>query len=162
MKIKYRVEGLQESIAAFEELSKATSKNVVGRALTKSLEPIRETAERLASRHSARLGRSIVISATLKKSQRKDHKKRSPTERFVGSNSPVAHLIEFGTTLRTRESGGSTGFVPPRSFMRAAVDATLQRSIDLFNIELKTEIDKAAARQRAKAARRIAQIKAGK
>lgn len=64
----------------------------------------------------------------------------------VGSTSPLAHLIEFGTVERFHESGKSTGTMPMNPFVRPAWDAAADRCLQVIKDELLIEIRKAKAK----------------
>lgn len=71
----------------------------------------------------------------------------------IGSSSPVAHLVEFGTVERFHESGKSTGVMPMNPFIRPAWDAQAPGVLYTIKTVLAEEIERTAARQARKAAR---------
>ena len=84
---------------------------------------------------------------------------------YVGSSSPLAHLIEFGTTqrvlkeLRVVTIGGRTvqithtGRVSPRPFLRQAWDAKRDEVLKRLGAAIWQQIAKSARRLAKKAAR---------
>lgn len=58
----------------------------------------------------------------------------------IGSTSPVAHLVEFGTTERFWKSGKSTGAMPMNPFIRPAWDAKADECLVAIRTELTAEI----------------------
>lgn len=64
----------------------------------------------------------------------------------VGSSSPLAHLVEFGTAERFQKSGKSTGIMPMNPFVRPAWDAGADRCLQVIKTELLVEIRKAEAK----------------
>ena len=140
-----KIEGLSELKAALAELPKATSTNVLKRALTNAADPMQETAQRLAPRATGKLQRSITVGTKLSNSQKSKYKKINKVEIFVGP-APLKRSImqEFGTVNHR-----------PQPFMRPAFEQHWRGAIELIKKELWTEIDKARARIARKAARLI-------
>jgi HK97 gp10 family phage protein len=149
VKVTFDVEGLKECEEALEELSKATQRNVLKRALLAAGAPAAEAAQRLAPRRTGRLASSINVSTQLSKRQRRIHRKQSPVEAYIGAGpAPHAHLQEFGTAHHA-----------PNPFLRPAIDQTGKKTIEIFQEEIRKETDRAVERARAKAARIKAKFK---
>jgi HK97 gp10 family phage protein len=143
--IKVKVDGFKECEKALNELSNATARNVIKRAAFAAAEPVKATAESLAPVNQGELREDFAISTQLTKNQRKQSRKQSAVEVYVGvagKRGPFAHLPEYGTAHSA-----------PRPFMRPAIDANLGRVFATFVRELKAETDKAMERARRKAAR---------
>lgn len=152
IRASFKVEGLRQCEQALAELPKATSRNVVRRALMAAAAPIEKAAEERAPKSSGRLERSITVGTKLSKRQRSKHRKQSPVEVFVGAG-PLswAHMQEFGTDRHG-----------PQPFLRPAVDAQGKNSIKTFVRVMREEIGKSAARLARKAARLAAKIRASR
>lgn len=54
------------------------------------------------------------------------------------------HLVEFGTVARKHKSGKRTGAMPPRPFLRPAVEATLGEQKAAFEAELQRHVAEAS------------------
>lgn len=148
-KLTFKVEGLSDSLAGLQELTKATEKNTIKRALMNSALPIETTAEALVPRRRGSLARSLTIGTKLSKRQKKLLEKASYVEIYVGAGPlPQAHMQEFGTHNQ-----------PPQPYLRPAVDSNIDRVISSFKTELKIAVDKAAQRAARKAARLAAKMK---
>jgi HK97 gp10 family phage protein len=146
--ITIKVTGLKECEEALNELTNATARNVLKRALFKAVEPVEKAAEARAPVAQGQLRSDITISTQLTKNQRKENKKQSAVEVYVGvggKRGPFAHLPEYGTAHSA-----------PHPFMRPAIDANTGRVIEIFRRELNIEIEKAKERARRKAARLLA------
>lgn len=144
-----KIEGLSELKDALAELPKATSTNVLKRALTKAADPMQETAQRLAPVATGKLQRSITVGTKLSRSQKSKYKKINKVEIFVGP-APLKSAVpqEFGTVNHR-----------PQPFMRPAFEQHWRSSIELIKKEIWSEIEKARARLARKAARLIAKTK---
>lgn len=139
----FRVEGLSELKAALDELPKATGTNVLKRALLKAAEPIEARAEQLAPRLSGALQRSVTAGTKLSGRQKKQHRKESKVEIFVGAGALVQAITqEFGTAHH-----------PPQPFLRPAWAANKVKALNSIKELLAEEIEKARARLARKAAR---------
>lgn len=148
---KIRVEGLRELDRALRELPKATGKNVLKRVLMKAGQPIEHHAERLAPVRTGHLKQSIGTGTKLTRRQRRQHKKESPVEVFVGAAEPKAHMQEFGQAHH-----------PPQPFLRPAWDANKMGALNSIKNDLGEEIEKARQRLAKKAARLAAKASRGK
>ena len=168
MKVTVKVEGLKELDQALGELTKATARNTVRRALVKGAEPLETAAKNYAPTRFWDLWGSIHISTrpphggddgkqafaqamragasrgeaiAALRSARAD----APfTQVWVGAGrNPQAQMQEFGTQRH-----------PPQPFMRPAFDHRKDTALDRITEALKADIGKAVARARRKAARR--------
>lgn len=145
-----RVEGLRQLQKSLKELPRATGKNALKRALMSAGKPIESSAKARAPRLSGHLQRSVTTGTKLTQRQKKQHKKESAVEVFVGAGGlPQAHLQEFGTA----EHG-------PQPFLRPAWDGNKMTALNLIKTDLAKEIEKARARLARKAERLAAKIKA--
>lgn len=146
MKVRVEVQGLSDLVSAFEELPKATGKNVIKRILMRRAEPIADDARALVPVDWGDLRESITVSTKLNPSQRRLAKDtKSYTEVYVGPGPQrKIMVVEFGTKR-----------MAARSFMRPAWDKN--KGLLLANLakDLWDEIKKAAdkvAKKRLKAA----------
>jgi HK97 gp10 family phage protein len=142
------MEGLKECEDVLNELTNATARNVLRRALMAAGEPVRAAAEELAPVDKGVLKGDIIISTQLTKGQRKTNPKPTAVEVHVGvggRRGSFAHLPEYGTAHSA-----------PHPFMRPAADANTSNVISIFIEQLKAETSKALDRARRKAARLLA------
>jgi|GEM_PF-625389 HK97 gp10 family phage protein len=176
-KTTVKIEGLAELEKALLEMSTATARNVMRRALTKAAEPIAEEARRLAPFRAGNLKKGIRVwtkavnnvgkaefrsvlrdggsteeaVAAMRAARREARAagSKAPTvEVWVApTNVPQATLQEFGTVNNDAQP-----------FMRPAWDKHRDGTFEAIKTEMKTEISKAAAR----AARKALRQKAGK
>jgi HK97 gp10 family phage protein len=156
VKVTFEVEGLNECEEALEDLvntlgaSRTTGKNVLKRSLLSAGKPTADLAQRLAPKRRGHLAASITVSTQLSPRQRRMHRKVSPVEVYIGAGqAPHAHLQEFGTPHHA-----------PQPFLRPAIDQTGKQIIDIFQVEIRKETDRAVDRAKAKAARIKAKFKA--
>jgi HK97 gp10 family phage protein len=133
--ISVKVEGLRELEQALGELPEAVAKRTLNRVLKRAAEPIRAAAAAAAPKRTGRLSKSIIVSPRLTRSQRRQAERHGFAEMFVGSKSPLAHLIEFGTAHSA-----------PNAFLRRAWDAHKDEALAIIKTELGGEIKRAAAR----------------
>jgi HK97 gp10 family phage protein len=147
VKVTFKVEGLRECEEALTELTLATSKNVLRRALTHAAEPVEKSAQQRVQKRTGKLGASIRVGTRLSKRQRKAAAEtKTGVEVYVGAGPlPHAHMLEFGTAHSA-----------PEPYLRPAVDANGKRMIEIFRNDLKAEIAKAVQRLQRKAARTLA------
>lgn len=163
---KFELKGVKELVNMLTQLpTVAMQKGVVKRALLKAGQPVADEGQMnatsrkrsfLGGRKSGfgRLARSIKVSAKLKGSQNKGKQNRkSALTIYVGSTSPLAHLIEFGTTERKTKEGASRGFISPQPFMRPAWDRKKDACLKILAKEMEAELLKAARRLATKAAK---------
>lgn len=64
-KVRVKVEGLKELDEALGELSKATARNTMRKALINAAEPMRAAAERNAPELTGKLKRSIILTSKI-------------------------------------------------------------------------------------------------
>lgn len=169
-----QLEGLKELEAALMELPKATGKNVLRRALINAATPMADTARNLAPVRLGHLKRSITVgkvkfsSGSAGKRAFAEAMARGATRAEAGaaareanvSNAedvtsalvimgpgrhPQATLQEFGTVHHS-----------PHPYMRPAWDQGKSKAAETIRDELKSEIEKAAARLARKALRAAA------
>ena len=152
---QFELTGVKEMMRMFDKLPTVSmQKGVIRAALKKAGEPIKaEAIARVGASNlkGDKLGSTITISTSLKKSQRKGRRDSTRVFMYVGSWAPHAHLIEFGTAQRKKASGSSTGFVSATPFMRPAWDGNKSKALDIFKSEMWLSIVKAARRLRKKA-----------
>jgi len=163
-----KVEGLKELQAALEDLPKATSRNVLRRALLAGAAPIEATAEQLAPVKTGALRTSHTAGTKLSRRQKAVHRQwagQQPAERtaqgfrskpsdavyvFVGPGGmPQAITQEFGTVDHAAHP-----------FMRPAWDQNQHRALQIVVERIAVEIQTAVARIARKAEREAAKIKA--
>jgi len=156
-----RLEGMTDLKAAFDGLSKATTKNVVRRAMIRALTPMERQAEALAPvGFTGELRRSIEVSAKLSGRQKAQHAAdigaktvqtaegwRSTPQTvvfmFMGPSSSSKSIVqEFGSIYQS-----------PQPYMRPAWDGGSMKMLDSIKDDLWAELEKAAARLARKAAK---------
>lgn len=151
MRSSFKFEGFKELSAAFDQLSKATGKAVMRRAVKKAAEPFRLTAIDLAPVDQGDLRNSIIVSTRLSRSQQREARReqKSYVEVHFGPSSDgstgvlnYATQVEFGT----QHAG-------PQPYMRPAWDQNFDKALPIMAEELKVEIGKAAQRAARKSAR---------
>jgi len=145
---KFEIVGLKECMDALEQLpTLSMKKTVVRNALKKAAIPIKdrakENAQGIKIENPGVIAESVKIGTSLKKSQR-GRTERDRVTVYVGSNSNLAHLFEFGTAERYKKSGAYTGYIPPMPFMREAWDSKKKVSLDILKEELWKALEKAA------------------
>lgn len=144
----FKLEGLEETVANMEDLSKATNRNVLKRTLLKAGEPTADLASRLAPEERGVLAFSIVVSPQLTRRHKGEQRNRaSEAEVYIGPAGGQGALFyashkEFGTIL-----------MPASPYMRPAWESTKGEVLRLVTEGLKVEVMKAAARAERKAAR---------
>jgi HK97 gp10 family phage protein len=157
-KVTVKVAGLRELDAALGELPKATAKAVLRRVGIKALQPVAERARELAPDDPETGGNdlrsSIGVGARLSPRQAKLNRKAIRTgeaekyfqEVYAGAGPvPHAHLQEFGTAHHA-----------PQPFLRPAWESGKAGVLETVKTELGGEIDKAAKRVAARAAKKAA------
>lgn len=175
--VRVSVSGLKELEAGLAELSKATARNAMQRALIKSAEPMREAAAAFAPEDTGDLGRSITLTSrtdnrigkkeygavlagggtkaeavsALRDARRSKGYGESFAEVFMG---PVKGSKQESIKAVVQEFGSV--FQPAQPYMRPAFDNFKDDVIDRIAGELRTEIDKSVRRARARAARKAA------
>jgi HK97 gp10 family phage protein len=161
-KTTIKVEGLKELNDALAELPKATGRNVVRRALIKALGPMERQAEGLAPELTGELRRTIETSTKLSKKQMAAH-----TREYGGKavrtaegfrSDPKTEVFMFmgpaGSAKSIVQEFGSVN-QSPKPYMRPAWDSGAMPALSTIKAELWTEIDKAAKRFAAKAAKNV-------
>lgn len=144
MKVEFR--GGKELEAALKELAtRATRKNAAKRALRKAAEPIRQEWESLVPVDQGDLKKSIKVGEAIKAFRTTG----DTVTQFVGVDESqdrrlhiYAEVIEFGNANHPAQPAG-----------RPAWESKKGEALDLIAGELRTEIDKAAARAARKAAK---------
>ena len=154
---KFEIHGLKETMDALDQLPTLSMKRgVVRNALKKAAIPIKdrakENAQGIKIDNPGVIAESIKVGTSLKKSQR-GRAERDRVTVYVGSNSNLAHLFEFGTAERYKKSGAYTGYIPPMPFMREAWDSQKKVSLDILKEELWKALEKAAKLLAKKAAK---------
>ncbi len=175
---EFKLEGLKELGDTLKELPTVSmQRHALEKALKKGGEPIAQLARETAPydprvtkgyANSPHLRDTIKVSTALKKSQRRGSwRDRTSVTVYIGSTSPHAHLVEFGTRERAPKKGPFTaeiqpgqivtvesmGRMPANPFFRTAWDALKIQALKIFAEELRKEIY-AAARRLAKKAER--------
>ena len=163
---KFELTGMKELMNALEQLpTVAMQKGAIRNALKDAGKPVVDDAKANVPVDSGHLRDSIKVSQSLKKSQRRGRYDRSSVTVYVGSSSPLAHLIEFGTTKRVLKEprivtiGGRTvqithtGQLSPRPFLRQAWDARKDAVLKRLGAAIWVQIAKSARRLAKKAAR---------
>lgn len=144
-----KLEGLKETVANMVELSKATERNTVRRALVKNAEPIANLAARIAPERSGRLAYSISVGTQLTRRHR--GAKINEVEVYIG---PAGGL---GTLNYASFDEWGTIDTPAFAFMRGAWYAKQNSTLEGIKVDLAAEVAKAAAR----AARKVAKFATG-
>jgi HK97 gp10 family phage protein len=143
----FRVEGLREIKAALEDVSKATSTNILKKALIEAGQPIASAARSMAPDDPTTGGydlkKSITVGTRLSRRQKKRNKKGSKVEVYVGAG-PLSQATqqEFGNALHG-----------PQAFLRPAWDSNKAQALQIFIKAVWSNIEKAAARAARKTAR---------
>jgi hypothetical protein len=146
--VKIKLEGFAELDKGLADLSKAAGKGALRRALKTAAEPVAAAANALAPvGDTGNYAQSFHYGTKLTKRQAKLHRKmfkddKASVEGFVGTTDPAGVQQEFGN-----QNHG------PQPALRPAWDAEAQPTLDRLKTELATEIDKAVARARKRAAR---------
>lgn len=141
----FKLEGLEQTVANLSDLPKATGRNVLRRVLRKNAEPVADTAARIAPHRTGRLSYSIAVSTQL--TRRHKGAKINEVEVYIG---PAAGL---GTLNYASFDEFGTSDTPAFAFMRGAWYAHQNRVLTGITLDLKTEVEKAAARLARKAGR---------
>lgn len=143
--IKFEVEGWRNLDNKLQKLSRAAGKRALREALKKAAKPIEDAAQSAVPVKTGKLKGSIITSTKLNKAQKRLQKKqggKAAVELFVGSSSPIAHLVEFGTS--------DTAAQP---FMRPAFNSTKEEVMNILAVEVGASIDKAIGRAERRAAK---------
>lgn len=146
--------GFKEMDQMLQSLPRSTARGVARRGMKKALAPVEQAARAGAPTEGE--AADIGISSKLTKTQAKGNPDRDTAtllNLFVGSQSKLAHLFEFGTGPRFHQSGKFVGVMGARPFMRPAWDGNTDKVLELLASELRAEIEKALARAARRAAR---------
>lgn len=157
MSTRLQISGLEQVAAALRELPKATSKNVVRRAIREAVAPMVEDAANRAPEDTGDLAESFTVTAKIMPSQAGASRRprRDEIRMFAGPNysrtkgkyAPHAHLVEFGTGPRYhKKTGKFVGQAPAQPFMRPAFDGKTRTYITKFTEVVWGEIEKARKR----------------
>jgi HK97 gp10 family phage protein len=137
VKVKVTVTGLKEAEQALRELSAATGRNVLKRALLRAAEPVVAEEKRLAPVLSGRLRASLATGSKAKRGSRP-----KVTAVVIIPTVSHAHFAEFGTAYQA-----------PQPFARPAIDSKFPDVVREFARAMREEVNKAVAKARRKAAR---------
>lgn len=169
-----QLEGLKELEAALMELPKATGKNVLRRALINAAEPMAEAARNLAPVRLGFLKRSIMLSRVkfssgsagkrafaeaMARGASRAEAGAAAREANIGASEDITSaLVVMGPGRNPQATFQEFGTVhhPPHAYMRPAWDSGKANAAETIRDELKSEIEKAAARLARKAARAAA------
>src|SRR3990167_2813504 len=147
--MKFKFEGGKELDSALSELGKrSTARRVADRALRKAAEPVRDRWKELVDVDQGDLRRSIKIGKAIKSVNKIGNVGKTVTT-FIGVDESedrrlhiYAEIEEFGADHHLANPAG-----------RNAWDQEKQTSLNMISSELKTEIEKTAARAARKTAR---------
>lgn len=175
--VRVRVDGLKELDKALGELSKATARNTLRRALTSAAEPMRAAAVRNAPMDTGELKRSIKLSSKI--DNRTGKAEFAATMKAGGTRAQAAQALRdarrekgigesFAEVFMGPEKGGKRLSIKAivqefgsekqaaQPYMRPAFDAEAKNVISRVGDELSKEIDKAVTRARARALKKAA------
>lgn len=147
-----KLEGFKELDDALSELPKAVSRNVLRGSLKKEGEPIRAAGEAYAPKLSGELKQSYTIGTKLSRRQKKQNRKLSPVEVYIG---PTPHAKSVQT-----EFGNAHQAAQPH--LRPAFDGNVMKVLDGLKATIADKIERARVRLAKKAERLAAQIRAQK
>lgn len=155
-----KVEGLSDLQKALADLPKATSRNVVKRALIKAITPMEMQAESLAPVLTGELRRTISISTKLSRRQKAMHQAEfggKPVKTAEGFRSdPKTEVFMFmgpsGSAKSIVQEFGSRD-QSPHPYMRPAWDSGAMNALQSIKDSLWAEIKKAADRLARKTAK---------
>lgn len=144
---KFKLHGVKETMAAFEQLpTLSMKKTVVRNALKKAAIPIRDAAKIKAGSikyDGDKIAKSIHVDTKVTRKQRRD---RSRATVYVGPSHPLAHLFEFGTAHRFTKAVKRRGYITATPFLRQAWDEKKMVALEILKKELWEQIKKAARR----------------
>lgn len=142
-KVTFSMTGLRELEAALAELPLATRRRTGLKVLREAAEPLARSMRRKAPVDEGDLQESIDVSTNLAPSQRGDKGALAPVEMYVGPGQhPQAITKEFGTFKE-----------PAQPYARPAWEEEQRGVLDRTGTLLGIEIDAAARRLAARAAR---------
>jgi HK97 gp10 family phage protein len=152
----FRIEGLAELDAALQGLidelgaSRSTARNTLLRALKAAAQPVAAAGEANAPKRTGELALSYTVGTRLSRRQRKQHRKESMVEVFVGPTPhPKSVQTEFGNA-----------HMPAQPHLRPAWDSTVMRVLGSIRDRLAEQIEKTRARLARRAERLAAKMKA--
>lgn len=90
-----------------------------------------------------RFAKSIAVRKTIK-TETNSWVQIGPRYRGGKNQFPEAHLFEFGTTMRSKKKGGSTGRIAPTGVIRKAWDETKRQAVQSASEHLLSETLKEA------------------
>ena len=159
MAVNFKFEGFGDIEKNLAKLAKLTQQRaVIRKAIDNSSKHI-VTDARSRVRSQA-VAQTIKSGGKLNKAQGKLDKQQreSKTEitRFIGSNHPLSHIIEFGTAPRLNSGkfkGTQHPGTSPQPFMRPAWENGKVKALNNLSGELRTLINKAVIRQARKNAK---------
>jgi HK97 gp10 family phage protein len=149
------IEGLSETAEALVEFSKATSANIVRRALLAAGAPIAASAEAMAPR-----GPTGDLIASISVTPAQPSKMTRSGRGNYDKQSQVEVLVEAGPVVESITQEFGTRFHRAQPFMRPAWDQQRGNALAIFVQQLQTELEKARARAARKAERIAAKIEA--
>lgn len=182
IRVKARIEGVEEIERALAELGRRTGLSVTYRVLEELGAPIRDDARAFAPVDDGKLRDSIRMirasaerrrigqgefnkikaeggtvseaRAALRGKIRQLNGEGPIAEVIIGPNrNPTAHFMEFGTGERFHRDGKSVGHVEAHPYMRPAWDKHKDGLEQKLATRLRQEIEKSAARQAKRRAR---------
>lgn len=143
-----KLEGLAQTLANLDDLSKATQRNAVRKALQNAAEPTANLASRLAPHRSGILAFSISVATQLTRRHKSEQRNRqSEVEVYIGPAGGQGALFyasaqEFGTII-----------TPAHPFMRPAWESDKTAALGRIVGGLEQIVGKAAERAARKAAK---------
>lgn len=146
MAVTMKITGLREMDAALGQLSKGMARNVLVRVGKKALQPMADRTNELAPDDPDTGGNDLsgsYIVGTKLNARQKRLAKKEPKDFatiYMGTNDPAGLQQEFGNVNHA-----------PQPHIRPAFDAEARPTIDRVADGLKPEIEKSAARARARA-----------
>lgn len=173
VKTTFSVTGLRELDKALGDLTKATARNVLRRALTKAAQPIKESAEaKLPSpgrtgvgnlrrsgiritpkRPGGDVGKAAFADALRAGGSRADAVSEMRAARASDPAAFATIYIGPGRDPAAMMQEFGTVNHPPQPYMRPAFDAEAMTALKIIRTEIGTEIEKSAARAARKKAR---------
>lgn len=157
--VKMKLVGLQDTIAAMNELPFRLATSTLDRVLKQVAQPVLEDAASRVHRLTGRTAAKIKIAKSVSRRQRgSEPVKDGPWVRviYIGATpGRVAHLLEFGTHQRITHGGGRRrkgmkparrGAARPFPFMRPAWDSGKDQMLADFARILGIEVERTAAR----------------
>lgn len=152
-KTLFKVEGLKELdqalVALSEEFHPRNARNVLRGALKDGGKIIADAGEANAPRLSGELADSYTVGTKLSRRQKRQHKKESQIEVFVG---PTPHAKSVQTEFGNAHQA-------PHPHLRPAWDSNVTRVLDLIVSQIKERLEKTRARLARKAERDAAKAK---